>query len=168
MRKTGFALALAAMMVVPSAAMAAPTKQDTKAASKLCHDQRTNAGTKENFLAIGDPDYKNFGDCVSRGAKEEAAERKAARRQARADCKAQNLKGKDFAACVKAATKANKAEADAADKQKVNAARDCRAEQTGAPDDYATHGTGKNAFGKCVSAHAKAKHDGTDPHPDTA
>ena len=168
MKKTGFALMLAAMLVVPSGAMSAPTKADTKAASKTCHDQRTAAGTKENFLAIGDPDYKNFGDCVSRGAKEEAAERKAARKAARQACSDQGLKGKEYAACVKAATKQNKAEADAADKQKVNAAKDCRAEQTGAPDDYATHGTGKNAFGKCVSAHAKAKHDGTDPHPDAA
>ena len=71
MRKTMFVLALGAMLAVPSAAMAAPTKADSKAASKACHDQRTAAGTKENFLAMGEPtDYKNFGDCVRRGAKE--------------------------------------------------------------------------------------------------
>ena len=86
MRKTVFTLALGAMLIVPSAAMAAPTKADSKAASKQCHAERTAAGTKENFLAIGDPDYKNFGDCVSRGAKEEAAERRAARAAARAEC----------------------------------------------------------------------------------
>ena len=160
MRRTVFALALGAMLIVPSAAMAAPTKADSKAASKQCHAERTAAGTKENFLAIGDPDYKNFGDCVSRGAKEEAAERRAARRQARADCEAQNLKGRELAACVKAETKANKAEADAKDKAKVNAAKSCRAEQEADAAAFATaYGTGKNAFGKCVSKTAREKND---------
>ena len=63
---------------------AAPTKADTKAASAQCHAERNAAPTKADFLAIGEPDYKNFGDCVKRGAKEEAAERKAARKAARA------------------------------------------------------------------------------------
>jgi hypothetical protein len=148
------------MLVVPSAAMAAPTKADTKAASKQCHDERTAAGTKENFLAIGDPDYKNFGDCVSRGAKEEAAERKAARKQALADCKAQDLKGKEHAACVKAETKENKAAADAEDKNKVNAAKSCREQQKADAAAFAAaYGTGKNAFGKCVSKTAREKND---------
>ena len=160
MKKTGFALALAAMLIVPSGAMAAPTKADSKAASKQCHAERAAAETKANFLAIGDPDYKNFGDCVSRGAKEEAAERKAARRQARAECEAQNLKGKAFADCVKAETKANKAEADAEDKEKVNAAKECRAEQKADATAFGTaYGTGKNAFGKCVSTKAREKND---------
>jgi hypothetical protein len=158
-RKTGFAIALAAMLAVPSAAMAAPTKADSKAASKQCHAERTAAGTKANFLAIGDPDYKNFGDCVSRGRREEAAERRAARRQARADCKAQNLKGKEYAQCVKAATKENKAAADAQDKEKVNAAKDCRTQQQDATTFEQNYGTGKNAFGKCVSRTARAKND---------
>jgi hypothetical protein len=151
---------LAAMLVVPSGAMAAPTKADTKAASKECHDLRANAGTKENFQALG---YKNFGDCVSKKRREEAAERRAARRQARADCKAQNLKGKDYAACVKAATKENKAAADEEDQDKVNAAKTCRAEQKVDADAFAQKygkpAGAKNAFGKCVSQTAKAKND---------
>jgi len=158
MRKTGFAVVMAAMLIVPSAAMAAPTKADTKAASKQCHDERTAAGTKANFLAVGDPDYKNFGDCVKRGAKEEAAERKAARQAAREAC-ASEPKGKARAACVKAATKAAKAEADAEDKEKVNAAKSCREEQKDAAAFSAAYGTGKNAFGKCVSKTADAKND---------
>ena len=149
---------LAAMLVVPSAAMAAPTKADTKAASKQCHDERTAAGTKANFLAMGDPDYKNFGDCVKRGAKAEAAERKAARKAARAECA--ELKGKERAACVKAATKAAKAKADAEDADRVNAAKACRTEQTAPESTFAAdYGTGKNAFGKCVSQKARAKND---------
>jgi hypothetical protein len=158
MRKTVFTLALAAMLVVPAAAMAAPTKADSKAASKQCHAERAAADTKANFLAMGDPDYKNFGDCVSRGAKEEAAERKAARAAARAEC-ASEPKGKERAACVKAATKANKAEADAQDSERVNAAKACRAEQSDAAAFATAYGTGKNAFGKCVSKKAQAQND---------
>jgi hypothetical protein len=168
MRKTGFAVALAAMLIVPSAAMAAPTKADSKAASKQCHAERTAAGTKANFLAVGDPDYKNFGDCVSRGAKEEAAERRAARKAARASCAAQDLKGKELAACVKAATKENKAEADAQDKEKVNAAKSCREQQGDAEAFAAAYGTGKNAFGKCVSKTAQAKNDDEEETTETA
>ena len=165
MKKIGFAFVLAAMLIVPSGAMAAPTKADTKAASAQCHAERNAAPTKADFLAIGDPDYKNFGDCVKRGAKEEAAERKAARAAARAECEAAGLSGNEFAACVKEKTKENKAEADAQDKQKVNAAKTCRDEKTNDNATYvAEHGSGKNAFGKCVSAHAKAKRTGADPH----
>jgi hypothetical protein len=159
MRKTVFTLALSAMLVVPTAAMAAPTKDDSKAASKQCHGERAAAGSKANFLAVGDPDYKNFGDCVRRGAKEEAAERKAARAAAREAC-ASEPKGKERAACVKAATKANKAEADAQDQERVNAAKACRAEQSAPESTFAAdYGTGKNAFGKCVSKKAQAQND---------
>ena len=158
MRKTVFTLALGAMLIVPTAAMAAPTKADSKAASKQCHAERAAAETKANFLAMGDPDYKNFGDCVRRGAKEEAAERKAARAAAREAC-ASEPKGKERAACVKAATKANKAEADAEDQERVNAAKACRAEQSDAAAFAAAYGTGKNAFGKCVSKKAQAQND---------
>jgi hypothetical protein len=166
MRKTGFAIALAAMLVVPSAAMAAPTKADTKAASALCHKLRAEAPSKAEFLAMGDPDFKTFGDCVSRTAKLKAAARRAAAREVQKDCKEQGLTGKAYGQCVKAGKAEAKEEAAAEDKQKVNAAKTCRDEKTNAPDDYAEHGTGKNAFGKCVSAHAKAKRTGADPHPD--
>lgn len=153
MRKTIFALALSAMLIVPTAAMAAPTKADSKAASKECHDLRAAMG-KENFKA----QYGTFGKCVSAKKKEEAAERKAARKQAREECASE--KGKERAACVKAATKAEKAEADAKDKDRVNAAKACRAEQTAPESTFAAdYGTGKNAFGKCVSKKAQAQND---------
>src|SRR5688572_26362579 len=126
MKKTGFAIALAAVLVVPSAAMAAPTKDDTKAASAYCHTLKEKAGSKANFQSMG---FKNMGACVSKMAKDEAAERKAARAAARAECEAAGLSGNEFAACVKEKTKENKAEADAADRIKVNAARTCREEK---------------------------------------
>jgi hypothetical protein len=154
MRKTVFMLALGAMLVVPAAAMAAPTKADSKAASKECHELRAAMG-KENFKN----EYDTFGKCVSKKSKEEAAERKAARRQARAECEAQGLKGKQRAACIKEQTKANKAEADAQDRERVNAAKACRAEQSDAAAFAAAYGTGKNAFGKCVSKKAQAQND---------
>ena len=158
MRKTLFVLALGAMLTVPSAAMAAPTKADSKAASKECHALKQKAGTKTNFEALG---FKNMGDCVSKKSKEEAAERRAARAAAREAC-ASEPKGKERQACVKAATKAAKAEADAEDQERVNAAKACRAEQT-APEGENTfaadYGTGKNAFGKCVSKKAQAQND---------
>ena len=160
MKKTGFALALAAMLVVPSAAMAAPTKADSKAASKQCHAERAAAETKENFLAIGDPDYKSFGDCVSRGAREEAAERRRARGQAQQECRDQGLKGRAFGQCVREQAKANKAALDARDKNKVNAAKECRSQQEADATAFGVaYGTGKNAFGKCVSQTARAKND---------
>ena len=158
MKKFGFALVLAAMLAMPSAAMAAPTKADTKAASKECHDLRTAMG-KENFKA----QFGTFGKCVSAKAKEEAAERKAARQQARTECENQGLKGKELQACIKQQTAENKAAADAQDQNKVNAARTCREEQKADPaafkEKYGTNKTKSNAFGKCVSATAKAKND---------
>jgi hypothetical protein len=169
MKKTGFALALVAMLVVPSTALGV-TQADKKEAKAQCKAERKAAGSYELFKQIGDPDYKNLGDCITRGIREAARERKLARQQAREECSSQEpaLKGKAYAQCVKEATRANNQALDAQDKQKVNAAKACRTEKTEAPDDYAEHGTGKNAFGKCVSAHAKAKRTGTDVHPDEA
>src|SRR5688500_11791772 len=166
MKKTGFAIAVAAMLVLPATSLGV-TQADKKAAKAECKAFRAAAPTYQDFLAIGEPeDYKGLGDCITRITREEARERREARRQARADCRADGLKGKAFSDCVKAETAANKKAADAQDKIKVNAARACREEKTSAPDDYAEHGTGDNAFGKCVSAHARAKRTGADPHPD--
>ena len=153
MRKTVFTLALAAMLVMPSAAMAAP-KDDSKAASKECHAALETAGSKEAFLASGP--YKNFGDCVSK----EAKERRDARRAARTECKSQDLKGKAYRDCVRAESAANIAAANAKDKKRVNAARECRSEKEANTALFAdTYGSGKNAFGKCVSTKARAKND---------
>ena len=157
MKSTGFAIALAAMLVVPSAAMAAPTKADTKAASKECHAALATAGSKEAFLAAGP--YTSFGNCVSK----EAKERVAARRAARAECRSQNLRGKAYRDCVRAESQANIAAANRADKNRVNAARDCRVEKEEDPAAFKeAHGTNEsksNAFGKCVSEKAQEKND---------
>ena len=156
MKKTGFALALSALLAVPAAAAAAPTKADTKAASAECHALRAEAG-KENFQ-----DLVNgaMGKCVSEKAREEARERRAARRAAREACETQDLKGKAFAECVTAEAKARKAAKDAKDDARIDAAGDCRdAQEADATAFGEAYGTGHNAFGKCVSATAEAKHD---------
>ena len=156
MTKTGFALALAALLVVPTTAAAAPTKADTKAASAECHALRAAAG-KENFRALVNG---AMGKCVSEKAREEARERRAARRAAREACEAEDLKGRAFANCVSATAKENKAEKDAKDDARIEAAADCReAQQADATTFGETYGTGRNAFGKCVTATAEAKHD---------
>ena len=155
MRKIGFALAVAAVLVVPGAVLGAPTKEDTKAASAECHALRAAAG-KENFKDL----HGSMGKCVSEKAKEEAKERKASRRAAREACEAQDLKGKAFSECVRETTKENKAEKDAKDEERINAAKECRkAEEDDAEAFGEACGTGHNAFGKCVSATAKAKND---------
>jgi hypothetical protein len=147
MRKTGFALALAAMLVVPSTGMSAPTKEDTKAASKECHDLRAASGTKENFRTL----YGPFGDCVSTKAKEEAAERRAARRAAREACQAdESIEGKSFAECVRSESAEIKAKKDAKDQARVEAAETCATEQEDEAAFAEKYGTGKNAFRRCV------------------
>jgi hypothetical protein len=168
MKKIGFAAVLAAMLVVPAGGVAAPTKADSKAASKECHALRTAAGSKENFQLLG---YKNFGDCVSKKSREEAAERRAARRAARQACEDQGLQGREFGACVRSTAKENKADADAQDKNTVNAAKTCRTEQAGDKDAFAQKygkpAGAKNAFGRCVSQTAKAKNDEQETETET-
>ena len=83
MKRTGFGLALAALLAVPSAGVAEPTKADTKAASAECHAIVDAAVSKENVAAFSGGAYDNFGDCVSFKAREEAAERRAAKKAAR-------------------------------------------------------------------------------------
>jgi hypothetical protein len=154
-KKTGFALALAAMLAVPTGAMAAPTKADTKAASKTCHEIRAGFDSKKEFReAYG---KGAFGKCVRQVAKDMAALRKAARQETREECA--GLKGKDRRDCVRS----NQAELKAARKEArrdwVNAAKTCRELEENDASYGDNYGTGKNAFGKCVSEHAKAQND---------
>ena len=150
-RKFGIALAALAVVALPAAAVAKPTKTDKTNAAKECRAERDAMGV-ENFKA----QYGNFGKCVSQTAREEAAERKAARRAAKEECRAEGKKGKGFGRCVAKEAKTNEAEADAEDAAELNAAKTCRAEQEEIGDEafaekYGTNRNKKNAFGKCVS-----------------
>jgi hypothetical protein len=156
-KKIGFALAAAAVLVVPSAALGAPTKEDTKAASAECHV--AYEGVKKSMnITIGADTYTNFGDCVSTRAREEAAERRAARKAALEAC--EGLKGKERRDCVRSEKAEVKAKKDAKDQERLEAANTCATQKADDADAFAeTYGTGRNGFGKCVSETAKAKND---------
>jgi hypothetical protein len=99
-------------------------------------------------------------------------EAKQAHKSAAKECKAEGLKGKAFGKCVSKKAKKDLSEDNA---DKVNAAKECKAERAdplfadshgGMTFDefYGTNnpnpkskGKGKNAFGKCVSGKAKSK-----------
>jgi len=118
--------ALVACLAVPATAFAGePTEKHKTNAAKECKAERGDTdATREAFAAKygTNKNGKNaFGKCVSARAKEEHAERKAAKRSGSKDCREER---KEIG---------------------VEAFR----------EKYGTNKNGKNAFGKCVSKHAK-------------
>ena len=182
---------VAAVALLPGAAAADVTSTDKKNASQQCRELRTGMGTAafNQLFGTNASDKNAFGKCVSKKAKEEAAERKAARANAAKDCKAEqedpnfaashdgktfdqfygtNEEGKNaYGKCVSQKAKANKEAADAKDEETdevtINSARECRTEQKADPDAFREkYGTGerkRNAFGKCVSQKSRAKQE---------
>jgi hypothetical protein len=197
MKRLWMAIAVVVLLVVP-AGSAGVTGKDKENAARECRALKESMGTGNFRDAFGTNKNKRnaFGKCVSRKSREEARERRAAKRNAAKDCKAEQKdpdfasthdgksfdefygtntkshgkgKGKNaFGKCVSSKAKENKAEADQKDKQKVNAAKECKAEQKD-PDFasshdgksfdefYGTNDNDANAFGKCVSSKAHAK-----------
>jgi hypothetical protein len=197
MKRIWTSLAVVALLAIPATATGVSGKDKTNAARE-CHALKKAMGT-ENFRDMfgTNKNKRNaFGKCVSKKSREEAAERRAAKRNAAKDCKAEQAdpnfaathdgksfdefygtntnshgKGKGrnaYGKCVSQKAHENKAEADARDREKVNAARECRAEQKdesfadsheGKSFDefYGTNDNDENAFGKCVSTKAHAK-----------
>jgi hypothetical protein len=120
------AIVLLAVPGLPAGASAKPTGADKLGAARECRTERgTTDATREAFRAK----YKNFGQCVSKLAREEAAERRIARTNAAKECKAERA-DPDFAAAHEGKTFA---------------------------EFYGRNANGKNAYGKCVSSKAKAK-----------
>ena len=77
MKKLLLAAALSAAVVAPSAALAQdPAPADFKNAAQYCKEFRDGAG-KANFVKMFGTKKNAFGKCVSKTAKENAAERKA-------------------------------------------------------------------------------------------
>jgi hypothetical protein len=174
------ALGVLACLALPAAALAhPPTKTDKKNAAKECRLERgTTDATKEAFAAKygTNANHKNaFGKCVSQRAREEQAERHAAKKSAVRDCRAERkadsraFKAKygSFGKCVSQKAKQNKAAADKRDRAEIKrehrAAKDCADERSLDEQAFqAKYGTSKNkhgngnAFGKCVSQHAKS------------
>jgi hypothetical protein len=174
-----------AALALPVAVQAAeqPTGQDRQNAARECRALRAAMG-RENFAnQYGTNRNKSnaYGKCVSSKAREEARERQQARSNAARDCRAERAdqnfpaahegktfeqfygtgNGKNaFGRCVSQKARANKAEADQADQERINAARACRAEQRQDPDAFRqAYGSRRNAFGKCVSRKARAQHE---------
>jgi hypothetical protein len=150
-KKISIGCALLVALAIPAGAVAAPQGGDARAAAKQCKAERAAMGAD-----VFRQTYRNLGQCVQQKARERATQR----RQALRDCRAQGLRGRELAACVRQAARDQAAE----QQDELNAARACRAEleQLGEDafrDKYGTNRNKRNAFGKCVEAHAGGDDD---------
>ena len=178
MKKLILTLALA-LLVAPAAALAEETTPADQAnASKRCAALRTTMGETNFKNTYGTNASKSnaFGKCVSKLASAEAENRDDASQQCtteRGDANfAASHGGKTFEQFYGTGPKlanafgtcvSGKAKDQSAEEQQnlVNAAKACRAEQKADPaafkTKYGTNANKSNAFGKCVSAKAKAQ-----------
>jgi len=170
-----------ALLVAPAAALAdEPTPTDQQNAAKRCAALRTAMGETNFKTTYGTNANKSnaFGKCVSKLAGEEAEDRDEASQACTAERDDANFaashggktftqfygtgpKGANaFGKCVSSQAKAASTEEQQAT---VNAAKQCRTEQKADPaafkTKYGTNASKSNAFGKCVSAKAKAQQD---------
>lgn len=182
MKRTLIAIGLVTALAVPAGVVAKPSK-DARNAKKECTALKRAAGAKNFASLMRTSKRKAFGKCVARKTREEKAERRASHNAAVNECRTETFTpgtqhGKPqageernaFGQCVARKQHQNKAELDRQDKQRVNAARQCRAEQGDADfasqhggksfaDFYGTNANKRNAFGKCVSKKAREKND---------
>jgi hypothetical protein len=192
----GFSVLLA--VFVPAVAAADPSRTDRRNAARECRALMRAAETRANFASMfgtNANDRNAFGKCVSRRAREEERERVSARRNAVRDCRAERAQDESvftethrgmtfaefygtgprnrnaFGRCVSSKAREHKGEADEIDRSRVNAAKECRAEQEDTSfasthegrtfsEFYGTNESDRNAFGKCVSRKARARTEG--------
>ena len=179
--KTKFLItALLAALVVPAVSIAAgPTGQDRENASRACKALRASMGDaifKQSFGTVQSNRRNAHGRCVSQWSRTERLNRLAAQTACEAEKADPDFAhahgGKSFdqfygngpnganalKRCISLKTRAAAAEAKSAT---LNAAKQCKAERAlGAPEFRAKYGKNandRNAFGKCVSALAKAQ-----------
>jgi hypothetical protein len=184
-----FALLVGLLAVPATAAAEEPSQANFKNAAKYCKALRTAAGDA-NFKAMFGGKSNAYGKCVSKAARRDAKQEDQAKANASKQCKAEEAadpaafktkygtgNGKNaHGKCVSQKAKENKAAADKQEREDVNSAQECRAEQGQNPDDfkaahggktfaefYGTNENDKNAFGKCVSTKSKQKAEGTQP-----
>ena len=171
-------IALAIALVIPAGAVALPSQANKSAAREQCQLER---GTTRDHHRAFRAQYQSFSRCVRENAVEEAAEQGKARKNAARECREERTTmGNEafageygttendrnaFGKCVSLKARAMKARMDAADEQKAeerqNAAETCGDERDtlGVDAFRAKYGTGegkRNAFGKCVSTHARS------------
>lgn len=118
MRKIGLACALIGVLAIPATAAAGPeNRADVRNAARECKAERQAVGA-ETFAET----HRTFGQCVRRKARENAAERRSARRQA-----------------VRSAARQCRAEREELGEEAFR-------------DRYGTNRNKRNAFGKCVES----------------
>jgi hypothetical protein len=183
MRKALMACGLAAALACPASAFAVKPVDKTNAAKECKAERGTDPATQEAFAAkygTNANDKNAFGKCVSQKAKEEAAERKAAKSNASKECRAEraldpaafaekygtNKNNRNaFGKCVSGKAKKIQKQQDAQDQKVIdatkNAAKECDAERgetaeskQAFQDKYGKNKNDRNAFGKCVSGKA--------------
>ena len=182
-RMTIVALACGSLVLPAGAGAQEPSPTNEKNAAKYCKALRAAAGDA-NFKAMFGGGKNAYGKCVSKAARRDAKQEDQAKANASKQCKAEQAadpaafktkygtgNGKNaHGKCVSQKAKENKAAADKQEKEDVNSAEACRAEQKQNPDEfkaahggktfaefYGTNEGNKNAFGKCVSSKSKAK-----------
>src|SRR5437588_5043909 len=179
-KRIAIAAAATVALALPAGALGdhGPSKQNKENAAKFCKALRKASGDA-NFRAMFPTNKKGqnaFGKCVSKNAKLDQKQEQTAKSDAVNQCKAEraqdpaafklkygtNKNGKNaFGKCVSQHAKQNKAAADKADQNKVNAAKHCKAEQdqdaAAFKQKYGTNKNKSNAFGKCVSQKSKQK-----------
>jgi hypothetical protein len=173
-------IVLLGSIAFPGAALAKPNQNDRSNAAQECREERgTTPESREAFRQrYGTNKNKRnaFGKCVSRRAEDEEAERRSARSQAVEECRAEHPRGQGkpekgqanaFGKCVSEKARQKRAEADQRDQEQIerrhNAAKQCDEERgetaesrQAFADKYGTNRNKRNAFGKCVSQHARA------------
>jgi hypothetical protein len=188
MKRSIAAITALTLLAIPTGAVAKPDQTDRGNAAQECRAERgDSAATREAFrVKYGtNANGRNaFGKCVSTRARDEEQEGETAHANASKQCKAEaeTLGAEAFVAkygsgkkgrnahgkCVSGKAKELEAAADAEDREQIaarkSAAKTCAAErkEIGEAAFAAKYGTNKNkrnAFGKCVSATAKAQQD---------
>lgn len=180
MKKTLFTLALVALAVPAMSLAEGPSGPDRANAARTCSGLRASMGLdlfRQSYGTVQSNRKNAFGRCVSQNARAEHQNRLAARTACEAEMNDPNFAashdGKTFAEfygngpngsnalrnCVMSKLKAAREEARS---NTMNAARQCKAERAslGAPafrEKYGRNESDRNAFGKCVSALAKAQ-----------
>jgi hypothetical protein len=168
-------------LAAPAQALGEPTQNDRKNAAQECREERGNDQTSREAFRAKYGTNKNgrnaFGKCVSRRAKDEESERRSARSQAVEECRELHPRGQGkpekgeanaFGKCVSERAKQKREEADQRDQEQIerrhSAAKECDEERGDTEDSreafaekYGTNRNNRNAFGKCVSQHARAK-----------
>ena len=135
--------AAAALLLVPSAASAGPSKADRGEAAKECRQFLNAAGNRENLGRIFGTNRSNaVRKCRAVQARDAAKERKGSAREAVETCKASRPEGQTLGECVSAERRRLNAEEDREDRERIAAVRACK-------ENEATS-TGR-AFGECVS-----------------